>query len=132
MDPRTIPSNNKLRLQTNATLTAFALLTSAMHIARTRYIGGRLKCDYQYSVGVNYSTFPLPPADSGLSRLERLMQAVLVARAECCADRLYDSDLMPPNPRRAHQVLDRTVDWLHRRSGFASDRKRVQHSVHVL
>ena len=30
---------------------------------------------------------------------------------------LYDPDLMPPNLRRAHQALDRAVDYLYRRMG---------------
>ena len=33
---------------------------------------------------------------------------------------------MPPNLRRAHQALDRAVDRLYRRSGFASERERVE------
>ena len=79
LEPPTIPSN-KLRLLANASLADFALLTSAMHMAWTRYIGGRLKSDYQYSVGVNYNTFPLPPKDANLWRLEPLAQVVLEAR----------------------------------------------------
>ena len=129
LEPPTIPSN-KLRLLANATLTDFALLTSAMHMAWTRYIGGRLESRYQYSVGVNYNTFPLPPEAGDLSRLEPLAQAVLdaraVHRAATLAD-LYDPDLMPPNLRRAHQALDRAVDRLYRRSGFSSERERVEH-----
>ena len=129
LEPPVIPSN-KLRLLANATLSDFALLTSAMHMAWTRYIGGRLKSDYQYSVGINYNTFPLPPKDSDLSKLEPLAQAVLDARAAhagaALAD-LYDPDLMPPNLRRAHQALDRAVDRLYRRAGFASERERVEH-----
>ena len=38
---------------------------------------------------------------------------------------LYDPDLMPPNLRRAHQALDRSVDPLYRRAVFASE--RVEH-----
>ena len=34
---------------------------------------------------------------------------------------------MPPNLRRAHQALDRAVDRLYRKSGFASERDRVEH-----
>ena len=124
-----IPSN-KLRLLVNATLNEFALLTSAMHMAWTRYIGGRLKSDYQYSVGVNYNTFPLPPTDSDLSRLAPFAQAVLDARAAhpaaTLAD-LYDPDLTPPNLRRAHQALDRAVDRLYQHTGFASERERVEY-----
>ena len=129
LEPPVIPSN-KLRLLANATLADFALLTSAMHMAWTRYIGGRLKSDYSYSVGINYNTFPLPPEGADLSRLEPLGQAVLDARAAhpgaTLAD-LYDPDLMPPNLRRAHQTLDRAVDRLYRRAGFASERERVEH-----
>ena len=129
LEPPVIPSN-KLRLLANATLADFALLTSAMHMAWTRYIGGRLKSDYQYSVGINYNTFPMPPKDSDLSRLESLAQAVLDARTahpDATLADLYDPDLMPPNLRRAHQALDRAVDRLYRRTGFASERERVEH-----
>ena len=129
LEPPVIPSN-KLRLLSNATLADFALLTSAMHMAWMRQIGGRLESRYQYSVGVTYNTFPLPPKDSDLSRLEPLAQTVLDARAAhpgaTLAD-LYDPDLMPPNPRRAHQSLDRAVDRLYRHNGFASERARVEH-----
>ena len=133
LEPPVIPSN-KLRLLANAKLTDFALLTSAMHMAWTRYIGGRLKSDYQYSVGVNYNTFPMPPKEANLSKLESLAQAVLDARAAhpsaTLAD-LYDPDTMPPNLRRAHQGLDRAVDRLYRRTGFVSERERVEHLLMV-
>ena len=129
LEPPVIPSN-KLRLLANAKLTDFALLTSAMHMAWTRYIGGRLESRYQYSVGVNYNTFPMPPKDARLSKLESPAQAVLDARAAhpgaTLAD-LYDPLTMPPNLRKAHQALDRAVDRLYRRSGFVSERERVEH-----
>lgn len=34
---------------------------------------------------------------------------------------------MPADLRRAHQALDRAVDGMYRRGGFASDRERVEH-----
>ena len=129
LEPPAIPSN-KLRLLANATFIDFASLTSAMHMAWTRYIGGRLKSDYQYSVGINYNTFPPPPKAADLAKLEPLAQAVLDARAAhpgATLANLYDPDLMPPNLRRAHQALDRAVDRLYRRTGFASERERVEH-----
>ncbi len=129
LEPPAIPSN-KLRLLANATLADFAVLTSAMHMAWTRYIGGRLESRYQYSVGVNYNTFPLPPKDADPSKLEPLAKAVLDARAahpDATLANLYDPDLMPPNLRRAHRALDRAVDRLYRRTGFASERERVEH-----
>ena len=105
-----------------------------MHMAWLRDVGGRLKSEYRYSIGLVYNTFPTPP-DFGtdkldLSKLESLAQAVLDARAahpDATLANLYDPDLMPPNLRRAHQVLDRAVDRLYRRTGFASEHERVEH-----
>ena len=129
LEPPTIPIN-LVRILEDATLADFALLTSAMHMAWLRYIGGRLKSDYRYSIGLVYNTFPMPPKDGNLSRLERLAQAVLDARAAhpgATLANLYDPDLMPPDLRRAHRALDRAVDRFYRRSGFASERERVEH-----
>ena len=129
LEPPTIPSDLVFVLQ-DTMLADFALLTSSMHMAWLRHIGGRLKSDYRYSIGLVYNTFPLPSKDVDLSKLEPLAQAVLDARATypgaTLAD-LYDRDLMPPNLRQAHQALDRAVDRLYRRSGFASERERIEH-----
>ena len=129
LEPPVIPSN-KLRLLLNATLRDFALLTSAIHMAWTRTVTGRMKSDYMYSIGVVYNTFPTPPEGADLSKLEPLAQAVLNARAAhpgaTLAD-LYDPDLMPPTLRKAHHALDRAVDRLYRPGGFASERERVEH-----
>ena len=133
LEPPTIPSN-LVRVLENATLADFALLTSAMHMAWLRHIGGRLESRYRYSIGLVYNTFPTPAgfADGELdvSKLEPLAQAVLDARAahpSATLAHLYDPDLMPPNLRRAHQALDRAVDRIYRRTGFASERERVEH-----
>ena len=129
MAPPTILSDAAFVLQ-DGTLTDFAVLTSAMHMAWLRHIGGRLKSDYRYSIGLVYNTFPMPPKGVDLSKLEPLAQAVLDARSShpgaTLAD-IYDPDLMPPDLRRAHQAIDRAVDRLYRRSGFASERERVEH-----
>ena len=130
-------ANQKLRILPNAALAEFALLTSAMHMAWTRAVTGRMKSDYMYSVGVVYNTFPTPPGwtdendeNPGRAALEPLAQAVLDARAahpdSTLAD-LYDPDLTPPALRRAHQKLDRAVDRLYRRKRFANERERVEH-----
>ncbi len=137
LKPPTIPSN-LVRVLENAALADFALLTSTMHMAWLRHIGGRLKSDYRYSIGLVYNTFPIPPegadpvssAGLDLSKLEPLAQAVLDARAAhpgATLAELYDPDLVPPNLRRAHQALDRAVDRLYRPGGFASERERVEH-----
>ena len=133
LEPPVIPSNSA-RILENATLTEFALLTSTMHMAWLRHVGGRLESRYRYSIGLVYNTFPTPPGfgneNADNSKLELLAQAILDARAahpNATLAELYDPDLMPPNLRRAHQALDRAVDRLYRRSGFASERERVEH-----
>lgn len=130
MEPPIIPSN-LVRIIQDATKPLFALLTSSMHMSWMRHIGGRLKSDYRYSIGLVYNTFPLPPAPRGaLDRLEPLAQAVLDARAahpDATLADLYDPDLMPTNLRKAHQAVDRAVDRLYRSKRFASDRERVEH-----
>ena len=129
LEPPVIPSN-LVRVLENATLADFALLTSAMHMAWLRHVGGRLKSDYRYSIGLVYNTFPTPPAGANLSKLEPLAQAVLDARAahpDATLADLYDPDLMPPNLRRAHQSLDRAVDRLYRSKSFSSEHDRVEH-----
>ncbi len=129
LEPPVIPSN-KLRILPEAALSQFAVLTSAMHMAWLRYIGGRLKSDYSYGIGMVYNTFPMPPAKSDVSKLEPLAKAVIETRAaypDATLADLYDPDLMPPDLRRAHQAIDRAVDRLYRRTGFASERERAEH-----
>ena len=75
LEPPVIPSN-LVRVLENATLADFALLTSAMHMAWLRHVGGRLKSDYRYSIGLVYNTFPTPPAgakpiETGTARSSR-------------------------------------------------------------
>ena len=130
LEPPVIPSN-AARILEGATRPIFALLTSAMHMAWLRHIGGRLESRYRYSIGLVYNTFPLPRAwETKADALAPYADAVLAARAAhpraTLAD-LYDPDLMPPNLRRAHQKLDRAVDRLYRRASFASERERVEH-----
>ena len=129
LNPPVIPSDAALILP-KARLSDFVLLTSAMHMAWLRYIGGRLESRYRYSIGLVYNTFPLPATNSDLSRLEPYADAILNARnhypGSTLSD-LYDPDLMPPDLRRAHQALDKAVDQLYRRDGFSSERERVEH-----
>ncbi len=128
--PPTIPSN-LVRIVENATKPLFALLTSAMHMAWLRRIGGRLESRYRYSIGLVYNTFPPPPVEADvLERLTPLADTVLAARAAhpgaTLAD-LYDPDLMPIGLRRAHQAVDRAVDRLYRPSRFESENERLEH-----
>ena len=129
-EPPTIPSN-LVRVLLDADLWDFAILTSRMHMAWLRHIGGRLKSDYRYSIGLVYNTFPWPNAtEAQKKKIRELAQAVLDARAKypqaTLAD-LYDPDLMKADLRKAHRDLDLAVDRLYRAKAFEGDRDRVEH-----
>ena len=129
LEPPVVPSN-LVRILENASLSDFAILTSAMHMGWLRHIGGRLESRYRYSIGLVYNTFPMPPREADRSSLGPLAQAVLDARAahpDATLADLYDPDVMPANLRRAHQALDRSVDRLYRPRKFSSERERVEH-----
>ncbi|HMD70895.1 MAG TPA: DNA methyltransferase [Bryobacteraceae bacterium] len=130
LKPPAVPSN-LVRVLLGADLWHFGVLTSSMHMAWLRQIGGRLKSDYRYSIGIVYNTFPWPQAtETQCARIRSLAQAVLDARAQfpgsTLAD-LYDADAMPPALRKAHRALDAAVDKLYRDSAFTGDRDRAEH-----
>lgn len=126
----TLPSD-LVFVASDATLSDFAILTSAMHMAWLRFIGGRLESRYRYSIGLVYNTFPLPQAwATTASSLTPFAQAVLDARAahpDTTLATLYDPDLMPTDLRRAHTRLDRAVDRLYAPAGFVSEDARIAH-----
>jgi hypothetical protein len=130
LEPPTVPSN-LVKVLVDADLWHFGILTSRMHMAWMRHIGGRLESRYRYSVGIVYNAFPWPEASGEeRARVRRLAQAVLDARAlfpDATLADLYDADVMRPELRRAHRALDAAVDRLYRSAAFGSDRERVEH-----
>ena len=111
MEPDTIASN-MLYLVSNATLYMFGVMTSNVHMAWLRIVGGRLKSDYRYTPAV-YNNFPWPaPTPEQKAKIEQTAQAILDARTlypdSSLAD-LYDELTMPPELRKAHQNNDRAV-----------------------
>lgn len=126
----TVIASNKLQIITNAPLYYFGILTSAMHMAWMRTVAGRLESRYSYAPAV-YNSFPWPTmTPKQQASIETLAQAVLDARSsfkDTELDVLYDQDSMPPTLRKAHAALDKAVDQLYRRKGFAFERERVEH-----
>jgi hypothetical protein len=130
LDAPAIPSN-LVHVIVDADLWEFGVITSRMHMAWLRFIGGRLKSDYRYSIGIVYNTFPWPDGDDRVrAKVGALAQKILDARAAhpgaTLAD-LYDPDVMPADLRKAHRNLDAAVDRLYRAAPFGSDRERVEH-----
>lgn len=110
----------------------FGVLTSSMHMAWLRVVGGRLKSDYRYSGSMVYNTFPWPetPTVKQKTAVEAAAQAVLDARKwfpDCSLADLYDPLSMPPVLLKAHAQLDRAVDLCYRPQPFENDRQRVEY-----
>ena len=70
------------------------------------------------------------PSDKDMTKLEPFAKAILDARAkykDLSLANLYDPDFMPKELRKAHDANDKAVDKLYRKSGFKSERERVEH-----
>jgi hypothetical protein len=122
--------SNKLYTLSNPTLYHFGVLSSAIHMAWTRTVCGRLKSDYQYSAGIVYNNFPWPEnlTETQKQSIETAAQAVLDARVKfpdsSLAD-LYDPLTMPPELVKAHHKLDTAVDAAYSKKKFTGDADRV-------
>lgn len=132
LEPPIVPSD-AVTIALNTTPEQFSVLMSAMHMAWLRAIGGRIKSDYRYTIGLVYNPFPMPPTQD-LKTLEPYAQAIIDARANhsgaTLAD-LYEPDLMPQDLRRAHQANDRAVDRLYRKTAFKTESERVVHLMEM-
>lgn len=131
LEPPIIPSN-LVRVMAGGTLWHFAIITSRMHMSWLRNIGGRLKSDYRYSIGIVYNPFPWPldAEEKVKEKISSLAADVISIRKKhstsTLAD-LYDPNVMPGDLRKAHTALDEAVDKLYRKEKFQSDRERVEH-----
>ncbi|MCI8641258.1 MAG: class I SAM-dependent DNA methyltransferase [Clostridia bacterium] len=113
--------NNKLQVMKEVSMYEFGILCSNVHNAWVRYVAGRLRNDYTYSVGIVYNNFTWPTVSKEQKeKIEKTAQNILNARNlylnSSLAD-LYDELTMPPELRKAHQDNDKAVmeaygfDW---------------------
>ena len=108
----------------------FGVIMSTMHMSWMRVTSGRLKSDYSYSTQLTYNNFPWPenPTEKQIKAIEIAAQNVLGVRAEfpksTLAD-LYRITSMPPALVKAHNELDKTVDFAYRSQPFTSEANRM-------
>jgi MmeI, DNA-methyltransferase domain/MmeI, target recognition domain/MmeI, N-terminal domain/MmeI, C-terminal domain/MmeI, helicase spacer domain len=128
--PSKVVSTNLNLIVPGAELYHLGVLSSALHMAWVRSVGGRLKSDYRYSAGIVYNNFPWPQAETAKQRktIETAAQGVLDARAKhphsSLAD-LYDPLAMPTDLVKAHRRLDAAVDAAYSKKKFSGDADRV-------
>ena len=109
-----ILSSDSVHIIPNATLYHFGVLTSNVHNAWMRVVGGRLKSDYRYSKDIVYNNFPwCTPTDAQKHQIEQTAQAILDARAkyaDCTLAQLYgENAYLFPELVKAHEANDRAV-----------------------
>lgn len=104
---------DSLRLVPNATLYHFGVLTSSIHMAWVRTVGGTLEVDYSYSNRIIYNNFIwIEPTDKQKTAIETSAQAILDVRAkysDATFAELYDEVSMPYDLRAAHKKNDLAV-----------------------
>ena len=119
-----IPGNNLFAIF-DATLYHFGVLTSSIHMAWLRTVGGRLKSDYRYSKDVVYNNFVWPePSPAQKNLIEQSAQEILTVRMnypEATFADLYDEISMPYDLRQAHRENDRAVATAYGFENFLDD-----------
>ncbi len=95
-----------------ASMFHFGVLSSSVHMAWLKVVGGRLKSDFRYSGSVVYNCFPWPTPNNSVKQIEQTAQAILEARKlypESSLAILYDNNTMPIDLRKAHHANDAAV-----------------------
>ena len=129
LDEKTIVSNAAFALY-DAPEWLFGILTSAMHMAWVRAIGGRLETRYRYSAGLCYNPFPYPNlTEAKKKEIEDAAMEIEGWREYYNSKTLawlYDPETMPQELREAHHKLDLIVDSCYREHPFADENERLE------
>lgn len=108
----------------------FTILTSKMHMAWVKTVGGRLETRYRYSAQLCYNTFPFPTINEAQkAELASLAQDVLDLREEhfdMTLGEMYNPETMPDDLKAAHHRLDLAVERCYRPEPFTSDEERLE------
>lgn len=73
---------NSLEVIYDAPIWVFGILSSKMHMAWVKTVGGRLETRYRYSAQLCYNTFPFPSINEEKKKqIEETAENVLVTRA---------------------------------------------------
>jgi len=109
----------------------FGVISSKIHMAWVRAVGGQLETRLRYSAKICYNTFPFPEISKvKKANIEENVFAVLEEREkhpEKTMAELYDPDKMPAGLRQAHKDLDEAVERCYRLQPFENDTQRLEY-----
>jgi hypothetical protein len=129
MPPEIIASDLCLMVP-GATRYHFGVVSSEMHMAWLRQIGGRLEGRYRYSNNIVYNNFPWPQTCTAAQqqRVAERAENILIVRAtyhDATLADLYDRNTMPRDLLDAHRDLDAAVDVCYRATPFTNELERL-------
>jgi hypothetical protein len=106
-------ASDAVQIMPNAGIYHFGILTSNVHNAWMKVVGGRLKGDYRYSKDIVYNNFPWPKANEEVKiKVSQKAELIIKIRKKyqdwSYAD-LYDPLFMPSDLLKAHRELDKVV-----------------------
>lgn len=114
----------------DAEMWLFGILTSKIHNAWVRAVGGYLGTSIRYSATLCYNTFPFPTlSEIKKKEITYLAEEVLLTRenhTEKTLAQMYDPDKMPKDLKEAHRALDLAVDSCYPGAPFANDEERLE------
>ena len=106
-------ASDSLSIVHGANLYHFGILTSRVHMAWIKVIGGRLKSDYRYSGDSVYNNFVWSsPSEKQKAKIESTAQKILDVRKkfpDSSLASLYDPLTMPEDLLKAHRMNDSAV-----------------------
>jgi len=132
VDADTIVSNTAFAIY-NPPVWMLALLSTRMHMAWTKAVGGRLEDRIRYANRIVYDTFVPPPLDKlRRTTLEEYALRIVDARQPHLDDGrsiawLYNPETMPDNLCAVHDELDEEFEGMYVGRRFRHDAERLGH-----
>ena len=109
----------------------FGVISSLIHMAWVRAVGGSLETRIRYSSVLCYNTFPFPNiSQKQKEEITELVFGILDERekhSQKTLAQLYDPDKMPEGLRKAHYALDTAIEQCYRSKPFENDEERLEY-----
>lgn len=96
----------------NGNLEIFGILNSSVHMTWVRYVCGRLKDDFRYSVEIVYNNFPFPNINESQKKIIIEISKLILEFRDHSGDSLsmlYDPLTMPVELKKLHLKLDKLI-----------------------
>lgn len=130
LDSKSIIADSALAIY-DAEFWIFGVITSRIHMAWVRAVGGKLGNQSRYSADICYNTFPFPEISNKLKEtITGYVHHVLAERekySEKTNAQLYAFNKMPKGLLEAHHQLDLAIDRCYRSKPFESDEERLEY-----